>query len=421
MADYDIHSAFKAIEDELISSMIRNFERHKAEEFDKGFQWSMWQAEQMKALDEYKRANKKKFGKAFSEINERIGKAIREAHESGGLEQEQAILEAIRKGFTGYKRNASTMEGAFFRIIERKLDALIKATTNDVKKAETAILRMANDQYRKAIFNAQVYANSGAGTYEQAVDMATHDILASGLNCVEYSNGARHTLKDYADMALRTATKRAYLAGEGEKRQEWGIATVIVNKRGNPCPQCLPFCGKVLIDDVWSGGGKEDGPYPLMSKAIEHGLYHPRCKDSHTTYFPGISTADDKWTKEELIAIEKKNRQEAKRQYAERQAEKYERLANNSLDKGNQEAYKNKADEWKPKAKAYTAKELDGKSHAQLRQIAEKLAVEYYSSSKSGISFGDSSIETVAKELAQAGSKTSLKKDILSMQKRLKS
>ena len=81
---------------------------------------------------------------------------------------------------------------------------------NDMQSAETAVLRMANDQYRKVIFNAQVYANSGAGTYEKAVDMATKDFLSAGLNCVQYANGARHTLADYADMAIRTASKRAY-------------------------------------------------------------------------------------------------------------------------------------------------------------------------------------------------------------------
>lgn len=126
-----------------------------------------------------------------------------------------------------------------------------------MEKAETAVLRMANDQYRKVIFNAQVYANSGAGTYEKAVDMATKDFIAAGLNCVEYANGSRHTLADYADMAIRTASKRAYLQGEGQKRQEWGISTVIMNKRGNPCPKCLPFVGKILIDDVWSGGSSK--------------------------------------------------------------------------------------------------------------------------------------------------------------------
>ena len=86
---------------------------------------------------------------------------------------------------------------------------------DDMKKAETAVLRMANDQYRKVIFNAQVYANTGAGTYEKAVDMATKDFFSAGLNCVEYANGARHTIADYADMAIRTACKSAYLQGEG--------------------------------------------------------------------------------------------------------------------------------------------------------------------------------------------------------------
>ena len=48
-------------------------------------------------------------------------------------------------------------------------------------------------------------------------------------------------------MALRTASKRAYLTGEGKKRKEWGIATVIMNKRGNPCPLCLPFIDKDIL------------------------------------------------------------------------------------------------------------------------------------------------------------------------------
>lgn len=344
MTEYDIGAAFKAIEDELIASMIRNMDRHRAEETKEGIEWSMWQAEQLKALEKYKRDNQRFKGR-FQDLNKEMGELIRISRQRGNMQQEVKILDAIRKGFPARKINkGATAE--FFRLNDRKLEALIKATTNDMERAETAVLRMANDQYRKAIFNAQVYANSGAGTYEKAVDMATKDMLSRGLNCMEYANGARHTLADYADMAIRTASKRAYLQGEGEKRQEWGITTVIVNKRGNPCPKCLPFVGKVLIDDVWSGGKKSDGLYPLMSQAIAAGLYHPRCKDSHTTYFPGISTADDTWTKEELDAVERANQKETKRQYAERQAEKFRRLVAYSLDKENQERYMTKREEW---------------------------------------------------------------------------
>lgn len=343
--EYDIGAAFQAIEDELIKSMIRNMDRHRAEETKEGIEWSMWQTEQLKALEKYKKDNQKRYRKQFQDLNKEMGELIRISRQRGNMQQEIQILNAIRKGFPARKINkGATAE--FFRLNDRKLEALIKATTNDMERAETAVLRMANDQYRKAIFNAQVYANSGAGTYEKAVDMATRDMLSRGLNCVEYANGARHTLADYADMAIRTASKRAYLQGEGEKRQEWGITTVIVNKRGNPCPKCLPFVGKVLIDDVWSGGKKSDGPYPLMSKAIAAGLYHPRCKDSHTTYLPGISTADDTWTREELDAVERANQKETKRQYAERQAEKFRRLVAYSLDKENQERYMAKREEW---------------------------------------------------------------------------
>lgn len=349
--EYDIGKAMEAIEDELIASMIRNMKRHKVEEVKEDKQWSMWQAEQLKNLEKYRQENRKKFKKPFAKINEQMEELIRIARDEGEMDQEIEILDAIKKGFSG-EQVSKESAAEFFKVNDRKLNALIQATTDDMEKAETAVLRRADDQYRKAIFNAQMYANTGAGTYEKAVDMALKDMLAAGLTCIEYKNGARHTLSDYADMAIRTACKRAYLQGEGQKRQEWGIHTVIVNKRGNPCPKCLPFVGKVLIDDVWSGGSRKDGKYPLMSYAIECGLYHPRCKDSHTTYFPGISTADDTWTKEELEEIGLANKQEARQQYASRQAKKYERMAEYSLDIENREHYGRKESEWKTVAKA---------------------------------------------------------------------
>ena len=361
-SEYDIGKAFETIENELIASMMRNFKRHKFEEIKEGKLWSMWQTEMLHTLEKYKKQNSKKYREQFRDINSEIASLISVANSNGQMQQEKTILEAIRKGFRGH-RVARGAQAEFFKLNERKLEALIKATMDDMKKAETAVLRMANDQYRKIIYNAQVYANTGAGTYEQAVDMATHDFLSAGLNCIEYKNGARHTLADYADMAIRTASKRAYLQGEGVKRQEWGIHTVIVNKRGNPCPKCLPFVGKVLIDDVWSGGtGAEasESGYGLMSSAISAGLYHPRCKDSHTTYFPGISTPpDDKFSYTKLKKIEKQNRKEAKEQYAERQAERFGRLADYSLDSENQQKYETKWEEWKQVAEKPIAKKVD--------------------------------------------------------------
>lgn len=350
---YDVGTAFGAIEDELMASMIRNMQRHKVEEIGEAQQWSMWQAEMLHSLEKYRHDNQKKFGKQFQAINSKITGLIQAAKIEGGMAQETKILDAIRKGFPA-KQAVRGGTAEFFKVNDRKLNALIEATQNDMQSAEAAVLRMANDQYRKIIFNAQMYANSGAGTYEKAVDMATKDFLSAGLNCIQYANGARHTIADYADMAIRTASKRAYLQGEGQKRQEWGICTVIMNKRGSPCPKCLPFVGKVLIDDVWSGGPKSGKSpvtgirYPLMSSAMEAGLYHPRCQDHHSTYFEGISEPpDDKYTREELKGLADQARQEAKQQYAARQEKRFGRLAEYSLDPENQKKYELKRKEWR--------------------------------------------------------------------------
>lgn len=350
---YDIGKAFDRIENELIASMIRNIRRHKVEEIKEEKQWTMWQVEQLKALEKYKKENRQKYQPRFKDINSRIEGLIRAAKDEGSMDQELEILKHIKDGFP-YKPVMSGGTGEFFRLNNRKLEALIKATSKDMERAETAILRMAEDKYRQVIFDAQVYANTGAGTYEKAVDMATKDFLAAGINCVEYKNGARHTLSDYADMALRTAGKRAYLQGEGEKRKQWGIYTVKMNKRGNPCPKCLPFCGKVFIDDVWSGGPKSGvSPvtgltYPLMSAAVAAGLYHPRCRDHHSTYYEGISTppSDSPYTQEQLQELADKHRQQEQQQYAERQAAKYARLAMYSLDEENKKEYQRRSNEW---------------------------------------------------------------------------
>ena len=69
MSDYNIKEAFERIENELIDSMMRNFSRHRAEETKEGYNWTQWQAEQLKSLEEYRKHNAKKFGKRFKAIN----------------------------------------------------------------------------------------------------------------------------------------------------------------------------------------------------------------------------------------------------------------------------------------------------------------------------------------------------------------
>lgn len=350
MSDYNIKEAFERIENELIDSMMRNFSRHRAEETKEGYNWTQWQAEQLKSLEKYRKHNAKKFGKRFKTINSKVEEMIRTAKADGNASQEAEILEAVKDGFKAPKKPSAHSTAEFFKVNDRKLDALIKSTTDDLKRAETAVLRMSNDKYRKAIFNAQVAMNTGAVTYEKAVDMACKDMLNAGLNCVEYKNGARHTLSDYADMAVKTANKRAYLRGEGEKRAEWGVSLVVVNSRQGGCPDCAKYIGKVFIDDVYSNGKKSDENYPLLSTAIKNGLFHPRCKDSTSTYYPELDDLDAPLSEDEIKELDRQRGIEEKQQYAQRQAERFDRRAEYSLDEDNKRIAQTRADEWHDRA-----------------------------------------------------------------------
>lgn len=391
MADYDLSKAFERIERELIDSMMRNLDAHRAEETARGYNWEQWQALQLKALEKYRTTNRKKFTQPFNALNNEIAQMLRDSYNDGATEQEKKILQQVKKGYKGAGTNAGAQTGTaevggeFFKTNNRKLDALVQATTHDMNRAEHAVLRRANDQYRKIIFSAQVYANTGAGTYEKAVDMATRDFLRAGINGIQYRNGSQHSITEYARMAIKTASTRAYLQGEGDMRKEMGIPTVILNKRTNACPLCAPFVGKVFIDDVWSGGSSTGispvtgAKYPLLSDAIAAGLYHPNCRDIHTTYFEGINTAPEgsTYTKEELQAMADTYKAEQEESYCERQAERCERLEEYSLDKDNKAQYAARAVNWRRRS---------AKCSSKLKLCKKRLAELSESTDESGIS-----------------------------------
>ena len=275
---YDITSAFEDIELSLIKSMRNNMRHHISEEYEEGINWTQWQAEMLIGLSQYRAQNKDVLTGYMGRLNDEIDKAIREAYATGESEQEIELLKAIKKGYEAPKDGTkANMQGRFFRSNQKKLNALVKATTKDMKKAETALLRMSDDVYRQTLHKAQLFYNTGAGSMWQCIDMATRDFLNAGYNCVQYKNGIRVNIASYSEMALRTANKRANLMGQADFRERYGVHTVKVNARGTACPRCLPFLGQVFIDDVYGGGTREESAlsgYPLLSEAVNNGLFH---------------------------------------------------------------------------------------------------------------------------------------------------
>lgn len=356
--DYDIGKAFERIENEIFDSMIRNLEHHRIMESVDGFDYAQWQALQLKSLERFRKFNKKKCGLYFDDINDSLEYAIEQAYQIGGFDEEIDILNQIIRSTKGapkgklrtiYRKLARKhisskgkkieYDNSFFLLNTPKMEALQKATKADMQKAEQAMLRRSNDQYRKIIYDSQMAHASGAYSYNQAVDMATRDFLRSGINCIEYSDGKRVNIADYSRMVLRTANKRAALTAQGAVRDELNLHLVRLNANGQACPKCMRWRNTILIDDVYSGGSKADGDYPLLSEAMAQGLFHPNCRDSLSTYIPGVSRDNAPVTSADQKKALAQYNAEQKVQMSERQAKKYKRLAKFSLDEDNKKKY----------------------------------------------------------------------------------
>lgn len=300
---------------DLISSMHRAFYFHKKEQIKEGFNWEQWQKSKLRAIEEYRKRNKKILKSYKKPIRECVNRELKDNYSKGQnrfasavkrlIDKFKYIKEIIRgtyKGDISIPRDISSIgfgnppaDKDFFGINEKKLAALQKSVHSDIKKANSSILRKMDDVYRQTIYKSHVYLQSGAVTLDKAIDMATKDFLNKGIDSIVYSNGAHVNIASYAEMCLRTANHRAMLLGEGSKRDEYNIHLVVCSAHANTCKLCEPWQGKILIDDVFSHPSEEYineyiDKYPLLSEAIKSGLLHPNCRHSLSTFFEGVTT-----------------------------------------------------------------------------------------------------------------------------------
>lgn len=359
---YDVRKIFEQMELDLISSMRKAFYFHQREQEKEGFEWEQWQLSKLRAMEQYRKRNRKIVSKYNKPIQEAIDRELN-GNFSKGESRAEGLFNKIKQFFTWKKReyqielpkdiDTSTLKGYmakelntpgaipkernFFGINEKKLEALISTVNDDLNKAQYSVLRKMDDVYRQTIFKTHMYLQNGAKTLNQAIDMATKDFVDKGINSIEYKNGARVNISSYAEMALRTANHRAMLLGEGKKRDEYGIHLVVVSAHANTCKMCEPWQGQILIDDIFSHPSKEyieehKVKYKLLSEAIEKGLLHPNCRHTLTTYFPGITTLPVVPDGKEAIKVYEA---EQKQRALERQIRKWKRIEAGSVDEEN--------------------------------------------------------------------------------------
>lgn len=278
---------FEEIEQRLIKSLKRNLGRHKEEEEQEEFNWSAWQAEKLRALEKFRKEN----AAIMAEYTEQIDSETR-----------RIMQEQFDEGVNGVDVSPAENQPAFFGVDTTKVNKLIEDVTYLEKNAETAALRLTDDVYRQTVNRVQLAMGTGSMTLQQAIDIAVKDFLDNGVNCIVYKDGRRVNIADYVRMALRTTATRATLQGKSAKYKALGYDTVQVSSYGMCSKTCEPWQGRIYIEDTfsdWNGEVREQGGilwgksnycvkwFPLLSSAIEKGLFHPNCRHSISLWRDG--------------------------------------------------------------------------------------------------------------------------------------
>lgn len=309
----EIADLFVELELHLVASLRRNLARHKKQEEDEGGvggvpeKWEAWQAAKLRDIRRFRRENQKILGEYHPTIHEETEKLLREQYAEGGSD-------------------------GFFHTSDDRLNSLIQEMQNNESRAEKAALRYMSDVYRKTVLRTATAMTAGGMTLQQATDEATKDFLSQGINCIQYSNGRRVNIASYAEMALRTCAARAMLMGEAKWRERMGIDTVLVSQYGACSDTCLPWQGKVYIDDVFQeyrgprggsfGVSLQGKQYLFLSVAIKAGLFHPNCRHTIITWIEGVSTPPEPM---DIAKIERVNKLEMTQRAMERQVRKCKR------------------------------------------------------------------------------------------------
>ena len=345
---------FEEIEQRLVQSLKRSLGG------DKKYDSTSWQAEKLRSLEKFRKEN----AELMQEYTEQIDSETR-----------QLMQDQFDEGVT----EASTLptvqeapEPAFFGVDTTKVNKLIEDMTYLEKNAETAALRMTDDVYRQTVNRVQLAMSTGSMTLQQAIDTAVKDFLNQGINCIVYSDGRRVNIADYVRMALRTTATRAALQGKSAKFKALGYDTVQVSSYSMCSKTCEPWQGRIYIEDTfsyWDGEVRDQGGilwgksnycekwFPLLSSAIEHGLFHPNCRHTINLWRDGDPLPES----EDNTDTELRYKLEQQQRALEREIRKAKRKVNGFTDPENVR-----------KAKA----EL-GQAQKELEDFVDKVNTEY--------------------------------------------
>ncbi|MFB9929186.1 phage minor capsid protein [Amycolatopsis halotolerans] len=238
--------------------------------------------------------------------------------------------------------------------------------TSRLETLPLRVLRWQQDAYQTAVAAAAPDQVLGTGTIHSAQRAAWDRLVSQGVTGFVDRAGRDWNLASYVEMAVRTATARAWNDGHLARMAETGVELVTITRSRHACRLCTRWEGRVLA--LSGPTGERQVEHTLTDETVTvdvaatveqarlEGLMHPNCRHQFVPFLPGVTKPDEirehdakaEQDREDLRALERKvrrnkrkaaaaltddERQAAERRVRETQAEIREHVKRTGLNR----------------------------------------------------------------------------------------
>lgn len=168
-----------------------------------------------------------------------------------------------------------------------------------IRRAVAMVPEILGAAYSEAVAAGALDVLAGTSTRLAASQRVLDRLLADGIRGFTDSRGRRWSLDTYVEMAVRTTTGNAAVAGHVAQLGAAGVDLVVVSDSPRECPACRPWEGKVLslsgavavvvMPSVTDGRPVSVSVAGTLTQAKAAGLQHPNCAHRVTAYLPGAT------------------------------------------------------------------------------------------------------------------------------------
>lgn len=210
------------------------------------------------------------------------GSAVEEAAMQSLIRGEQIFKMAQAKGATSSVAIPLDADPT----IVTTIGAWQTSAKNQMNLAMATMLEKAGQVYVDTINTVTAEVMVGASTGREALIKAVRRWSENGIPSIVDKAGRQWTTEAYANMVIRSNTRRVTTEVQMARAKEYGCDLVEISAHAGARPLCAPYQGKIFS---LSGKDPKYPPFSSTSYGEPAGLFGINCGHMQYPYFPGIS------------------------------------------------------------------------------------------------------------------------------------